>query len=164
MSAEPAAEGLDSAGPDAAPPPGPRHKIALLLASVLVIALCGITYELLIGTLSSYLLGNSVTQFSVTIGLFLTSMGLGSFLSRWARRRLLPTFIAVEIAIGLVGGVSALLLFAAFAYTRVYQPAMVATVSLTSRIPSAFFSLKVAVAGRYSWRLEKPGPSHQNGP
>jgi spermidine synthase len=168
-------EGRGPAGPDgdagsmpdegvsgAARKRAPRPTIALLLASVLVIALCGITYELLIGTLSSYLLGNSVTQFSITIGLFLTSMGLGSFLSRWVRRRLLPAFIAVEIAIGLVGGLSALLLFAAFAFTGVYQPAMVATavvigtlvgfeIPILTRIVREYAELRVAISQVLTW-------------
>jgi spermidine synthase len=156
-----APEGDAAAHPGAAPKV-PRHRVALLLASVLMIALCGITYELLIGTLSSYLLGNSVTQFSITIGLFLTSMGLGSFLSRWVRRRLLPTFIAVEIVIGLVGGLSAPLLFAAFAFTRAYVPAMVVTaiaigtlvgleIPVLTRVVREYAELRVAISQVLTW-------------
>jgi spermidine synthase len=157
---EPEAAAADPGG--AAPARVPRHKVALLLTSVLVIALCGITYELLIGTLSSYLLGNSVTQFSITIGLFLSSMGLGSFLSRWVRRRLLPTFIAVEILVGLVGGLSAPLLFAAFAYTRAYVPAMVVTavaigtlvgleIPVLTRVVREYAELRVAISQVLTW-------------
>ena len=46
------------------------RQTAILLISILIVALCGIAYELIIGTVSSYLLGNSVYQFSLTIGLF----------------------------------------------------------------------------------------------
>lgn len=97
----------------------------LLLASVFVIAGCGIGYELLAGALSSYLLGSSVMQFSVVIGLFMTAMGVGSFLSRFIERRLLATFLLVEIAVGVVGGVSPLLLFFAFAVLDNYTPLLV---------------------------------------
>ena len=109
---------------DAQPVLDPRSQVAsrgataLLLASVFVVAICGLIYELLAGTLSSYLLGSSVTQFSMVIGLFLTAMGIGSFLSRFVTAELLRTFLAVEILVGLIGGASPLVLFFAFACWR----------------------------------------------
>lgn len=42
----------------------------------MIVALCGIVYELLIDTVYSYLLGDSVRQFSITIGLFMAAMGM----------------------------------------------------------------------------------------
>lgn len=91
-----------------------------LLVSVLVIAICALTYELIIGTLSSYLLGNSVTQFSFSIGFFLFSMGIGALLSRRIHRNEIEWFILVEIVIGIFGGFSATILYAVFAATSVY--------------------------------------------
>ena len=55
----------------------------LLLCSAFVIATCGLIYELIAGTLASYLLGDSVTQFSTIIGVYLFSMGIGAYLSRF---------------------------------------------------------------------------------
>ena len=40
------------------------------------------------GTLASYLLGDSVTQFSTVIGVYLSALGLGSWLSRYVQRGL----------------------------------------------------------------------------
>lgn len=98
------------------PAPSPTiERPGVLYLSVGIIAVCGIVYELIIGAASSYLLGDSVWQFSVTIGLFLSAMGLGSWLSQLVTKRLFATFIATELAIALVGGTSALLLF--FGYT-----------------------------------------------
>ena len=54
----------------------------LLFISVLLIAACGLIYELIAGTLASYLLGDSVLQFSTIIGCYLFAMGIGSALSR----------------------------------------------------------------------------------
>lgn len=88
----------------------------LLLVSIFVIASCGLIYELLAGALSSYLLGNSLWQFSLVIGLFLSAMGIGSFLSRYFNRHLTQTFIQVEIWVGLIGGFLPLLLFVAFTF------------------------------------------------
>lgn len=87
----------------------------VLYLSVSIIAVCGIVYELIIGSTSSYVLGDSVWQFSVTIGLYLSAMGLGSWLSQHVKTRLFGTFLAVELLIGLLGGFSALSLFWVYA-------------------------------------------------
>ncbi|PCI37490.1 MAG: spermidine synthase [Elusimicrobia bacterium] len=99
-----------------------RSKRRLLLASVFVAANCGLVYELLAGALSSYLLGDSITQFSLVIGVFLSAMGLGAWLSKFIERRLLRAFILLEAAVGVVGGFSAVALYAAFTYADVYTP------------------------------------------
>ena len=92
-----------------------------LLVSVLLIASCGLVYELIAGTLASYLLGDSVTQFSTVIGSYLAAMGIGSWLSRYIGRGLATRFVIVELLVGLVGGFSSTILFAAFAYTSAFR-------------------------------------------
>ncbi|RYH32689.1 MAG: polyamine aminopropyltransferase, partial [Alcaligenaceae bacterium] len=47
---------------------GPQPVEIALLASVFVVAACGLVYELSAAALSSYLLGDSVLQFSTIIG------------------------------------------------------------------------------------------------
>ena len=88
----------------------------ILLVSVIIIATCGLVYELIAGTAASYLLGDSVTQFSTIIGCYLFSMGIGSWLTRYINRNLLAAFIRVEILVGVIGGCSAVLLFVLFEY------------------------------------------------
>lgn len=92
----------------------------LMLVAVFLIAICGLVYELIAGTLASYLLGDSVTQFSLVIGMFLSAMGLGSYLSKFIREHLVAWFVGIEIAVGVLGGLAAVLGFAAFAYTESY--------------------------------------------
>jgi len=82
---------------------------------VLIIATCGLVYELLAGTLASYVLGDSVTQFSLIIGIYLSALGAGAWLSRFIDRNLARYFIEVELAVAVLGGVSAPLLFLSFA-------------------------------------------------
>ncbi len=94
---------------------------AALLASVLLIAACGLIYELVAGALASYLLGDSVTQFSTVIGTYLFAMGVGSWLSRFVARGLVARFVLIEIMVGLVGGFSSAILFLAFAYTSAFR-------------------------------------------
>ena len=98
----------------------------VLLSSIVVVALCGIVYELIIGSVSSYLLGNSVYQFSITIGFFMFAMGVGSYLSQHIRQRLIYNFILVEIILAVVGGLCSIALF----FTFPLSPAMYRTVML----------------------------------
>lgn len=83
----------------------------VLLVSIFAIATCGLVYELIAGTAASYLLGDSVTQFSTVIGVYLAGMGLGSFFTRYVGRNLLAAFVQAELAVALVGGFSGAVLF-----------------------------------------------------
>ncbi len=92
-----------------------------LLAAVLLIAACGLVYELVAGALASYLLGDSVTQFSTVIGTYLFAMGIGSWLSRFVVRNVAARFVGIELLVGVVGGFSSALLFLAFGYTDSFR-------------------------------------------
>lgn len=94
-----------------------RQRTAALLVSVFMIAICGILYELLISTITSYFQGSSVLHFSLVIGLFLSFMGVGSFFSRFIHRDLPVWFVRFELILSLVGGFSAFLLYFAFSMT-----------------------------------------------
>jgi spermidine synthase len=87
-----------------------------LLASVFVIAACGLVYELIAGAAASYLIGDSITQFSLVIGLYLFAMGIGSYLSRWVVTGIAARFVEIELVIALLGGFSAAAMFLVFAH------------------------------------------------
>ncbi|TWT94890.1 Spermidine synthase [Neorhodopirellula pilleata] len=91
-----------------------RAPLWLLYLNVLVIATCGLVYELVAGTLASYLLGDSVTQFSLVIGVYLSALGAGAWISQYVHTQLARVFIEVELALALIGGFSTPLLFLAF--------------------------------------------------
>src|SRR5207244_3749044 len=80
-----------------------------------------LVYELIAGTLASYLLGDSVTQFSTIIGTYLFSMGMGSYLSRHIGKGLVGKFIHVELFVGIIGGFSASVLFLVFSYLVAFK-------------------------------------------
>lgn len=103
----------------------------LLLTAVFVIATCGLIYELVAGTLASYLLGDSVTQFSTIIGVYLFSMGVGSFLSKYFDKGLLQWFIKIELLVGAIGGFSSAILFLAFPMAASFRIILYALVFLT---------------------------------
>ena len=106
-------------------------KTRALLVAVFTIATCGLIYELLAGTIASYLLGDSVTQFSTIIGVYLSSMGIGSYLSRYFRRDLITRFIEIEILVGVIGGVSSPVLFFAFAEIDAFRVVLYGWVTAT---------------------------------
>jgi len=96
-----------------------------LLVAVFLISVCALVYQLLAGTISSYLVGDSVYQFSLVIGMFVSSMGLGSFLSRYINKQLHDWFILVELLTGVTGGMSAIVLFLAFSHIENYTPFLI---------------------------------------
>ncbi len=89
---------------------------------MLVVATCGLVYELITATMASYLLGDSVTQFSLVIGVYLSAMGLGSWLSRFVERRLADRFVHTQLIIAVVGGFSAPALFFGFGVLESIRP------------------------------------------
>ena len=103
----------------------------LLLFAVFVIATCGLIYELIAGTLASYLLGDSVKQFSFIIGVYLFSMGVGSYFAKFIKKNQLNTFIEIEIIVGLIGGLSSVLLFVLFEKVDYFQVVLYLLVFIT---------------------------------
>jgi spermidine synthase len=106
------------------------NRTPVLFLNVLVIATCGLVYELLAGTLASYVLGDSVTQFSLIIGIYLSALGAGAWLSRFVERDLALRFVEVELAVAVVGGASAPLLFLSFAHLSFFHVVLYAVVFL----------------------------------
>lgn len=97
------------------------RRTPLFYLNVLVVGTCGLIYELLAGTLASYVLGDSVTQFSLIIGLYLSAMGVGAWLSSFLSKNLVRRFLDIELGVGFIGGLSAPLLFLSFAYLGWFQ-------------------------------------------
>jgi spermidine synthase len=125
----------------------------LLLVSALTVATCGLVYELLAGTLASYLLGDSVTQFSTIIGTYLFSMGIGSWLTRHLRGDLLVAFARIEVAVGVLGGTSVLLLFWLYGQVLHFRLALYAVVSLIGMLVGAEIPLLLRILeGRFEFK------------
>ncbi len=97
------------------------HSFTLIYAAFIA-GLCSIIYELLIATTASYFLGDSVKYFSLTIGIYMAAMGVGSFVSKYIDQNLLRKFIIAELLLGLCGGMSIPALYFAYAYTNAFIP------------------------------------------
>ncbi len=111
-----------------------RKLHVLLLFSVFVVATCGLIYELIAGTLASYLLGDSVTQFSTIIGAYLFAMGVGSWLSKYFEKNIVYWFIQLEILVGIVGGTSSTILFLVFEHVASFRIVLYGLVGLTGTL------------------------------
>jgi len=92
---------------------GPLERMTFFLA-VFIAGLCSLIYELLISTTASYFLGDSIKQFSLTIGIYMAAMGLGSYLTRYLPDDLLGWFVKVEVLLGIIGGLSVPILYYGF--------------------------------------------------
>ncbi|MCA9646363.1 MAG: polyamine aminopropyltransferase [Polyangiaceae bacterium] len=115
---------------------------------VLVIATAGLVYELVMAAVASYVLGDSVTQFSTIIGLYLSALGLGAYISKFIDRRLALTFVDVELAAALIGGASAPLLFLAFSYTAAFHFILYGMVLVVGTLVGLELPLLMRLLGR----------------
>jgi len=88
----------------------------MMLFFVAVIAICGILYELLIWTLSSYLIWNSVQQFSFVIWFFMSWMWIWAYLSRYLEKNNLKNFFLIELILSIVWATSVILLKFSYIY------------------------------------------------
>lgn len=106
-------------------PVPPRLARFLVLVAVFICAACGLVYELALVAIGSYLLGNTITQASVVLSVMVFAMGIGSLLSKRLQPRPALSFAVIEGVLSLIGGLSVLLLYAAFAWFSLYGPALV---------------------------------------
>jgi spermidine synthase len=104
-------------------PAGPAR--GLVLATVFVCAACGLVYELELVAVASYLVGDAVTQTSIVLSVMVFAMGVGSLLAKRLRGVAAVGFAAVEAALALVGGLSAMALYASFVWLGQPAPAMI---------------------------------------
>jgi spermidine synthase len=125
----------------------------LLFISVLLVAASGLIYELVAGTLASYLVGDSVFQFSTIIGTYLFAMGIGSALSRYLNRGLVYRFVWIELLLGVIGGFSSALLMMAFAFTQGFQLILYALVMVMGVLVGLEIPLLMRIVrDRYEFR------------
>lgn len=128
-------------------------EVVILLLSVFIVGFCTIIYELLIGSVSSYFLGDSIKQFSIVIGLTMTAMGLGTLVSRLVNKNLIYYFILIEVALAVVGGLCVPVLYFSYMVEEIYYPVMVILIltigcligleiPLLTRIMEKYYNLK----------------------
>ena len=94
-----------------------RNAIAILAVTMFVTGFTGFVFECILSTVATYVLGNSVEQFSITIGLMLASMGVGSFAQQYVKaKRPILAFVSVELLLVTIGGFAPVAMYAAFGF------------------------------------------------
>lgn len=86
----------------------------ILGITMLFTGAAGLIYEYVLSTVFTYLLGSSITQFSVTIGIMFLMMGVGGVLQERIKSSLVECFIGAELLLVLLGGFSPIVLQWAF--------------------------------------------------
>ncbi len=97
-------------------------KNNIFLTVMFITAFSGIVYELVLANTLTFLLGDTILYFSLVIGFFLLSMGIGSYISykigldpitkNHHEYKSLKALIIAELSLGFFGGISALILLA----------------------------------------------------
>ncbi|MGH8997794.1 MAG: polyamine aminopropyltransferase [Acidimicrobiia bacterium] len=144
-----------TAGGTAAASRSDRRFRAVLFAAAFACAACGLVYELALITLGSYLIGNTIHQTSIVLSVMVFSMGIGSLLAKRLRQWPVSAFTAIEAALALVGGLSVLGLYAAFAWLDLYQPALLFVSALIGMLIGA--EIPVLVTLVHQVRAGHPG-------
>ncbi len=117
----------------------------LLLLNVFVVAFCALVYELVCGTVASYLLGGAVSQFALVLGTYLFAMGAGAWLSRRAEAHAASRFVQAELALALLGGLSAPTLMLAFGANVPLRPMLYALVFAIGALVGVELPLLIAL-------------------
>ncbi|MFI6025186.1 polyamine aminopropyltransferase [Amycolatopsis magusensis] len=128
----------------------PRTRLAraAVLLAVFVCAACGLVYELALVALGSYLIGDTVGQASIVLSVMVFAMGVGALLAKPLQRRAEAAFAGIEIALALLGGLSVLLLYAAYAWLSLYVPALVVIALLLGMLIGAEIPLLMVLLQR----------------
>ena len=133
------------------------RKSAVLKLCLFATGLAGIVAEFVLSTLASYLLGDSIFQWSLIISLMLFAMGLGSYLTRFIRADLLDKFIFTEFTLSVFCSVSAGISYWVAAYTQqvnllIYLFALIIglliglEIPLVTRINESYEKLRVNIS------------------
>ena len=97
---------------------GARERFIIYLMTF-IMGGCGIAYEYTFSKISSDLMGNSVRQWAITIGLMMFFMGIGSDLQKHIKDEgLFDKFILFEILLGLIGAFGPIVFLFCFGYFR----------------------------------------------
>lgn len=91
--------------------------IYLLTLSMFFSGGSSLVNEFILSSISTMILGNSLEQFSLTIGLMLFAMGIGGFSQKFVNDNyLIQKFIILEIVLALVGSYAPIAMYSSFAY------------------------------------------------
>lgn len=132
-------------GVDAAKPWWARTGLFL---TVFICAACGLVYELALVTLGSYLLGNTAEQASIVLSIMIFAMGVGALAAKKLTKYAAVAFAVIELGLAFAGGLSVLVLYAAFAWLDAYMLPLIAMAFLIGTLIGAEIPLLMGLLQR----------------
>jgi len=124
-------------------------KVSTAVVCSLVVSFCSMGYELSLAQCLSSLFGNTVIQYSLTIGIYLAAMGFGALATDHVNLTdPLKGLFLVEIVLTLLGVSSPILIIAADSAITAFVPAL--TVGWTSMVSQILAYTVVFVIGLLS--------------
>jgi spermidine synthase len=87
-----------------------------LQAAIFITGCAGIVAEYVLSTLATYILGNSVFQWTMVMSLMLFAMGMGSRISRYFKDSLFDFFLFAEFTLSVLCALSAVVSYSVSAY------------------------------------------------
>ncbi len=136
-----------------------QHNYSRLLkVSIFATGLSGIVAEYILATTASYFLGDSVFQWTIILSLMLFSMGLGSRFSKKIEKRLIESYIVLELLLSIITSFSVVLLYGLMPFINnldlvIYGLSMVVglligmEIPLVTRINEEYEELKTNISG-----------------
>ncbi len=129
----------------------------VLKACVFATGLAGIVAEYVMSTLATYMIGDAVVQWALTISLMLFAMGVGARLSRLVQNHVLDAFAAVELVLSATCAASAAVVFVLSAWVDSMAPVIYLLsgfiglligieIPLATRLNQVFEELKVNIS------------------
>ena len=112
----------------------PDRRRGTLLGLTFVVAFCSIVYELIYSEMLRVLYGGTVLRYSITIGLFLFSLGVGAFCYRYLSD-VERNFFRVEVALAVVGPLGLLLMVGVNSAPAVQFPGKYELALVVSHLP-----------------------------
>jgi spermidine synthase len=93
----------------------PRIATVLLGLCMFGSGAAGLVNEYILATVSTYILGSSIEQFSIIIATMMAMMGVGGWIQKFVSdKRLIEKFIGIEVTLAILGGFAPIAIYASF--------------------------------------------------
>src|SRR3989344_4571406 len=94
-----------------------RFAVPVLFVIMFFTGLVGAVSEYILSTTVSYILGNSIAQFAVTISLMFGMMGVGSYVTKFIKTDSpITAFVVIEMILAVIIGIAPTVMIASFGY------------------------------------------------
>jgi spermidine synthase len=128
-----------------------KFQSNILKLALFATGLSGIVTEYVLATLATYFLGDSIVQWTMTLSVMLFAMGLGSRFSRFIKKNLIISIIAVELILSVVVSFSSVIVYSCAGYTN-YIGVLIYALSLLTGL---LIGMEIPIAIRLNQRFER---------